>query len=48
MVGKGSQKLETIVGNETRITGKDDEKGTIRIEEIEEGGIEGGVERIRG
>ncbi len=40
MFGKGSQKLETIVGNETRITGKVDVKGTIRVDGIVEGDVQ--------
>jgi len=40
MFGKGSQKLETIVGNETRITGKVDVNGTIRVDGIVEGDVQ--------
>jgi cytoskeletal protein CcmA (bactofilin family) len=40
MFGKGSQKLETIVGNETRIEGKVSVKGTIRVDGIVEGDVQ--------
>ena len=40
MFGKGSQKLETIVGNDTRIVGKVSVKGTIRIDGIVEGDVQ--------
>lgn len=40
MFGKGSRKLETIVGNDTRIAGKVSVKGTIRIDGIVEGDVE--------
>jgi cytoskeletal protein CcmA (bactofilin family) len=40
MFGKGSQKLETIVGNDTRIAGKVSVKGTIRIDGIVEGDVQ--------
>ena len=39
MFGKGSQKLETIVGNDTHIAGKVSVKGTIRIDGIVEGDV---------
>jgi cytoskeletal protein CcmA (bactofilin family) len=40
MFGKGSQKLETIVGSDTRIAGKVSVKGTIRIDGIVEGDVQ--------
>jgi len=40
MFGKGSRKLETIVGNDTRIAGKVSVKGTIRVDGIVEGDVE--------
>jgi cytoskeletal protein CcmA (bactofilin family) len=40
MFGKGSQKLETIVGDGTRIAGKVSVKGTIRVDGIVEGDVE--------
>jgi cytoskeletal protein CcmA (bactofilin family) len=40
MFGKGSRKLETIVGDDTRITGKMSVKGTIRVDGIVEGDVE--------
>ena len=40
MFGKGSRKLETIVGNDTRIAGKVSVKGTIRIDGIVEGDVQ--------
>jgi cytoskeletal protein CcmA (bactofilin family) len=40
MFGKGSQKLETIVGNDTRVAGKVSVKGTIRIDGIVEGDLQ--------
>jgi cytoskeletal protein CcmA (bactofilin family) len=40
MFGKGSQKLETIVGNDTHITGKVSVKGTIRVDGIVEGDVQ--------
>ena len=40
MFGKGSQKLETIVGNDTRIAGKVSVKGTIRIDGTVEGDVQ--------
>ena len=40
MFGKGSRKLETIVGNDTRITGKASVKGTIRVDGIVEGDVQ--------
>ena len=40
MFGKGSQKLETIVGNDTHIAGKVSMKGTIRIDGIVEGDVQ--------
>jgi len=39
MFGKSSRKLETIVGNDTRIEGKASVKGTIRIDGIVEGDV---------
>ena len=39
MFGEGSQKLETIVGNDTHIAGKVSVKGTIRIDGIVEGDV---------
>ena len=40
MFGKGSQKLETIVGGDTRIAGEVRVKGTIRIDGIVEGDVQ--------
>jgi len=40
MFGKGSGKLETIVGNDTRIAGKASVKGTIRVDGIVEGDVQ--------
>lgn len=40
MFGKGSQKLETIVGNDTHIAGKVSVKGTIRVDGIVEGDVQ--------
>jgi cytoskeletal protein CcmA (bactofilin family) len=40
MFGKGSQKLETIVGDGTCIAGKVSVKGTIRVDGIVEGDVE--------
>jgi cytoskeletal protein CcmA (bactofilin family) len=40
MFGKGSQKLETIVGIETRLVGKVSAKGTIRVDGIVEGDVQ--------
>jgi len=40
MFGKGSRKLETIVGCDTRIVGKISVKGTIRIDGIVEGDVQ--------
>jgi len=40
MFGKSSRKLETIVGDDTRITGKVSVKGTIRVDGILEGDVE--------
>jgi len=40
MFGKGSRKLETIVGSDTRIAGKASVKGTIRIDGIVEGDVQ--------
>jgi cytoskeletal protein CcmA (bactofilin family) len=40
MFGKGSQKLETIVGNDTHIVGKVSVKGTIRVDGIVEGDVQ--------
>jgi len=40
MFGKGSRKLETIVGDDTRIAGKVSVKGTIRVDGIVEGDVE--------
>ena len=40
MFGKGSQKLETIVGNDTRIAGKVSVKGPIRIDGTVEGDVQ--------
>jgi cytoskeletal protein CcmA (bactofilin family) len=40
MFGKGSRKLETIVGNDTRVAGKVSVKGTIRIDGIVEGDVQ--------
>ena len=39
MFGKGSRKLETIVGDGTRIAGKVSVKGTIRVDGIVEGDV---------
>ncbi len=40
MFGKGSPKLETIVGDGTRIEGKVSVKGTIRVDGIVEGDVQ--------
>jgi len=40
MFGKGSRKLETIVGNDTRIAGKVSVKGTVRVDGIVEGDVQ--------
>lgn len=40
MFGNGSRKLETIVGDGTRIVGKVSVKGTIRVDGIVEGDIQ--------
>jgi len=40
MFGKGSRKLETIVGSDTRIAGKTSVKGTIRVDGIVEGDVQ--------
>jgi len=40
MFGKGSRKLETIVGDGTRIAGKVSVKGTIRVDGIVEGDVQ--------
>jgi len=40
MFGKGSRKLETIDGDDTRIAGKVSVKGTIRVDGIVEGDVE--------
>jgi len=40
MFGKGSAKLETIVGNDTRIAGKVSVKGTVRVDGIVEGDVQ--------
>ena len=40
MFGKGSQTLETIVGNDTRIVGKVSVKGTVRVDGILEGDVQ--------
>jgi len=40
MFGRGSRKLETIVGDDTRIAGKVSVKGTIRVDGIVEGDVE--------
>jgi cytoskeletal protein CcmA (bactofilin family) len=40
MFGKGSRKLETIVGDGTRIAGEVDVKGTIRVDGIVEGDVQ--------
>ena len=40
MFGKGSQKLETIVGDGTRVAGQVSAKGTIRIDGILEGDVD--------
>jgi cytoskeletal protein CcmA (bactofilin family) len=40
MFGKGSRRLETIVGSDTRIAGKVSVKGTIRVDGIVEGDVE--------
>jgi len=40
MFRKGSQKLETIVGNDTRIAGQVSVKGTIRIDGTVEGDVQ--------
>lgn len=39
MFGKGSRKLETIVGDGTRIAGQVSVKGTIRIDGVVEGDV---------
>jgi len=39
MFGKGSQKLETIIGNDTRIAGEVSVKGTIRVDGTVEGDV---------
>jgi cytoskeletal protein CcmA (bactofilin family) len=39
MFGKGSRKLETIVGDGTRVAGQVSVKGTIRIDGIVEGDV---------
>jgi len=39
MFGKGSRKLETIVGDGTRVAGRMSVKGTIRIDGILEGDV---------
>ena len=39
MFGKGSRKLETIVGDGTRVVGQVSVKGTIRIDGIVEGDL---------
>jgi len=40
MFGKGSRKLETIVGNDTHIAGKTSVRGTIRVDGIVEGDVQ--------
>jgi cytoskeletal protein CcmA (bactofilin family) len=40
MFGKGSQKLETIVGSDTRVAGKVCVKGTIRVDGTVEGDVQ--------
>lgn len=40
MFGKSSRTLGTIVGNDTRITGKVSVKGTIRVDGIVEGDVQ--------
>lgn len=40
MFGKGSRKLETVVGDGTRIAGQVSVKGTIRIDGIVEGDVQ--------
>ena len=40
MFGKGSRRLETIVGNDTRLEGKVAVKGTIRVDGIVEGDVQ--------
>jgi cytoskeletal protein CcmA (bactofilin family) len=40
MFGKGSRKLETIVGDGTRVAGQVSAKGTIRIDGILEGDVD--------
>jgi cytoskeletal protein CcmA (bactofilin family) len=40
MFGKGSRKLETIVGDDTRVAGQVSAKGTIRIDGILEGDVD--------
>jgi cytoskeletal protein CcmA (bactofilin family) len=40
MFGKGSRKLETIVGDDTCIVGKVSVKGTIRVDGIVEGDVQ--------
>lgn len=39
MFGKGSRKLETIVGDGTRVAGQVNVKGTIRIDGVVEGDV---------
>ena len=54
MFGKDSRKLETIVGDGTRIAGKVSVKGTIRVDGIVEGDVQadwvivGEIGKIRG
>jgi len=40
MFGKGSRKLETIVGSDTRFVGKASVKGTIRVDGTVEGDVQ--------
>ncbi|MGB7630050.1 MAG: polymer-forming cytoskeletal protein [Candidatus Deferrimicrobium sp.] len=40
MFGKGPRRLETIVGNDTRIEGKVSVQGTIRVDGIVEGDVQ--------
>jgi cytoskeletal protein CcmA (bactofilin family) len=40
MFGKGSQRLETIVGVDTRLAGKVSVKGTIRVDGFVEGDVQ--------
>jgi cytoskeletal protein CcmA (bactofilin family) len=40
MFGKSSRKLETIVGDDTHVTGKMSVKGTIRVDGILEGDVQ--------